>query len=417
MKRTIVTMTALLTSLSAGAAFGATSGTVTGKLQFFQNQGNYCPASRDCTGARYVQAEYGTFQPIAHALVYLYDTNGAPIGASMVADDGTFMISWYSANNANQGAIRWFYEHDALRFVIRSSDGSQRQAYSSAFSITNGTTFNSPQAIGTFSWGSSASPNEYMNVFDGAEKMWRFALNSSYAMQSYFNGLDVWVNSNDCSTSCANGSTMIVKLDPNAEFKPQARILHEMGHIASYLSSNDQEYRFSGTYNFPLLNQETGTWNLTSAEWGSVQFEEGVATFFGDAAFYGPANPTPFTCNSTGVCNSFDTELSTGANNCVTNEDRQVLSVVRFLRDAYDANSDWAGDDVQQPLYDFVDTITVAGNGRGEGQKNEPWDINNPNQHDDDDGRSAVDFRRNFKTRTGVSIWKMWNRNCQTVGD
>ncbi|MEQ8274844.1 MAG: hypothetical protein RKU31_14340 [Deltaproteobacteria bacterium] len=417
MKRMIFTMTTLVASLSTAAAFGATTGTVSGKLQFYQNQGNYCPTSRDCTNARYKQADFGTFQPIANALVYLFDVSNVAIGAGTTDADGDFTISWYSVSNANQASVRFFYEQDGQRFAIRSSDGSVRQAYTPDFSITNGTAPNNPQAVGTFSWGSSASPNEYMNVYDGAEKMWRKALKNSNAMLSYFNSLDVWVNSNDCSTSCADGSAMVVKLDPNAEFKPQARILHEMGHIASYLASNDQNYRFSGTYNFPVPNQQAGNWSLNTAEWGSVQFEEGVATFFGDAAFYGPGNPTPFTCNSTGVCNSFDTELSTGANNCVVNEDRQVISVVRFLRDAFDSTSDWAGDDVQRPLYDFIDTITVADNGRDEGEKNEPWSVSNANVLDDDDGRSAVDFRRHFKTRTGVSIWKMWNRNCQTVGD
>ena len=70
MKRIVPTLAALAVIAPSAAAFASSSGAIEGKLYFYQNQGNYCPVGRDCTGAKYREAEYHTNQPIANVKVY-----------------------------------------------------------------------------------------------------------------------------------------------------------------------------------------------------------------------------------------------------------------------------------------------------------------------------------------------------------
>lgn len=64
----IVFGTVLLGGLTQDAL--AATGVVRGRLMFYQNQGNYCPATRDCTHAQYTQAQYNVANPVAHVKVY-----------------------------------------------------------------------------------------------------------------------------------------------------------------------------------------------------------------------------------------------------------------------------------------------------------------------------------------------------------
>jgi hypothetical protein len=58
-----VALAFVLIATAPAAAHATTSGWVKGRLQFFQNQGNFCPTGRNCTGANYLQSEWHTNQP------------------------------------------------------------------------------------------------------------------------------------------------------------------------------------------------------------------------------------------------------------------------------------------------------------------------------------------------------------------
>jgi hypothetical protein len=249
--------------------------------------------------------------------------------------------------------------------------------------------------------------------------MWNNALSLSNRMNAYFTGLEVRAFDNVCPTSCANGGQNRITLDTNAAYMPQARILHEMGHIASYKASRDQSYRFGGDYCWPNTNQSGCGWSLTSAEWSAANFEEGMATFLGDAALYAQNAVAPHTCiTSAAACatNSFNIETSSGSS-CTSNGNRWALSVDRYLWDAYDSRIDYATDTLSRNYYEFIDTIHAFDNGNANRQKDEPW-CSWPNQNSrcDFDGRSAVDFRENWIV-WGQNTTSQWTNNCGPAGD
>ena len=57
------------------------TGVVSGRLRFYQNQGNYCPSTRDCSGAQYLESEYHTYQPVRDVKVYVETSGGTLIGS------------------------------------------------------------------------------------------------------------------------------------------------------------------------------------------------------------------------------------------------------------------------------------------------------------------------------------------------
>src|SRR5690606_11564820 len=102
----------------------------------------------------------------------------------------------------------------------------------------------------------------------------------------------------DCATACAFGSLNRIHMPTGSDFAPQARILHEMGHMASY-KSNPRRLTL-GSYCYPststagicLVPGNSG-WNFKSSEWRGVAQEEGFATFLGDTALYEMSHEDP----------------------------------------------------------------------------------------------------------------------------
>src|SRR4051812_33400628 len=71
------------------------SGTVSGNVAFFQNQGNFCTTTRSCTGATYLQSQYQTNMPIGETKVFIQRaSDNATIGQGVTDGNGRFTISW-----------------------------------------------------------------------------------------------------------------------------------------------------------------------------------------------------------------------------------------------------------------------------------------------------------------------------------
>jgi hypothetical protein len=388
------------------------NGYVKGRLLFYQNQGNYCPTTRDCTDAKYLQAQYHTNQPVAAARVYLrnYKT-GEVIGQGGTDTSGNFTLSWSANTWPITGQVIWRAQHKDGVFAFLHPDGSQYLLISNTFGLTNGTTASAPQDRGSLSWGSSSAPNQISNAYDGAWRMWFYALSSSNRMVANFNGLTIYAFSDTtpgaCATSCANGSRNTIQLDANAAFSPQERVMHEMGHIASYQSDH---HVGAVDYEFPSTGKG-GSWSTTTAEWKATSFEEALATFLGTRAIYHQANPTPMTCLSSSACGS-SFNLETGSSTCATDEDRQALSTMRYLWDVYDSTVDSSySDTVSTNYFQFFDTLNAYPAGTGDGERDEPWNWAHT-ALDDRDGHSSADFQSNFSAFAGVSTSSQRSHNC-----
>lgn len=414
--RSLALLALLAAPLSASAA---ASGSVSGTYYFFNNQGNFCPTTRNCTGARYVQSQYQTNMPVADAKIYvLRSSDGTIIGQGTSDASGNFTVSWYDPNASGsvQTNVVWRGEHKDNRFAIRTSSGGTWQFNNGPFTLWANQTTN----IGGWVWGNSGSPNALANLYDGARRMWAVSLSQSNRMNAYFSNVEVRAfDSATCPTSCANGSANRIIMDGNSAYSPQARILHEMGHIASYRASRDQEYRQAGGYTCYPDSSSTGCgWSLGEAEWASIAFEEGVATFLGDVALYAPWATAPHTCLSAGACGtgSFNEETS-GGTACATDDNRRPINNIRYFWDIYDSNSDFSGETLNRGMWEVVDTIHAFDDGTDNRQKNEVWSVFLWIWSVDDvDGRSAIDFRDNWIT-WGTNSTAALANNCNSSGD
>ncbi|AKI99243.1 hypothetical protein ATI61_106618 [Archangium gephyra] len=425
MKNLLLGLVVLGTMLGASSTQAA-SGYVRGRMQFWQNQGNYCPNTRDCTGAVYTQAQFQTYQPVRNARVYVWsDQANAVIGQGATDLNGDYTISWYYAGTTPPTGVYvyWVPDHKDGRFYIRYSNGTYRWYPTGYFTLLNGTTSTSPQNIGTAAWGSSSYADEWANTYDGAELMWREGLNYFGVMQSNFTNVEIRGFANDmpgfngeCPTSCANGYSKRVQLDVGAAYAPQGRVMHEMGHIASYLAhpysgTGGNGYCYPSTSNFPDKCQ---WWTLNTAEHGSAAFEEALATFLADSALYYPNAPAPHSClASAAPCapGQFNLETSSGSA-CASGENRWPLTAMRFLWDVYDSVDDQesvaegAGN-----YWKMLNVMALYDNGTESLQISEPWN-SNYSAIDNWDGRGSYSYRLNYFNKNGTSVYVPYSRNC-----
>jgi hypothetical protein len=243
--------------------------------------------------------------------------------------------------------------------------------------------------------------------------MWMNSLGQSALMHTAISNLEIRMfSSATCPTSCAQLNSNRILLDDNAAFSPQARVMHEMGHIATY-KAHGSGYNGTGTcaqYSFPSTSCGAFSWDLTTAEWEAAGFEESVATHLADVALYFPNAASPHSCLSATACgtNSFNIETSLGTS-CAANQERVPLNHMRYHWDNYDTGNDYFGENMNAPMWDVLDTLASYPPGTGNGQKNEA-------SGSDLDGRSTIDFRDRWGAR-GVGSGGMLLNNCGSAGD
>lgn len=417
--RNSILLAAAVLVLSAGLPeqAAASYGWVSGRLMFYNNQGNYCANDgRSCSGTRYPQSQFNVNMPIRDVKVYVRNSGNQIIGQGITDSSGNFTLFWYNPGWGNiTGNITWHGEHKDGRFAIRTSSGGTWVWWTSSRTLVNGTT----TSFGTQVWGNSSSPNSLANLYDGAVRMWRDALDYSNRMRAYFTNVQIRAYDSSCPTSCATGSNKRILIDSaTSAYRPQGRVLHEMGHIASYVSHPNQRRRVFVDYTRDGVNG----WNMRSAEYAGPSFEEGLATFYGDVALYWHWNPEPYSCLSSGPCartTNNNVETSTGTRSvCAAGEERWALTTVRYLRDVYDSTSGEWFDDDSEPYYNFFDSVNRFSNGFDNRDKDEPWaQILWITYVDDRDGRSARDFRAHIEAHAGISTYFEFSRNCYPAGD
>jgi hypothetical protein len=412
-------------------------GVVRGQLLFFNAQGNFCASGSDCTGSKYPQSEFGVPMPIRDARVFVR-VAGSVIGQGVTDASGNFAMAWQTESKPTtsiRAELFWQPTQKDGRFSIITDQGYPWELSAGTVTLLASSSVGSPQNLGAFQWGTTLrDANPIANVYDGAWRTWE-AFRVSNRMLTYFTNIRVQAFDarGECPTSCAIGAEKLVILDPNSSFSPQARIMHELGHIASYLASRDQSFRSGLNYCYPETSNSVPDcpnrgWRNTSPEWGAVAFEEGLANFLGDVALYSSTARAPLTCLNSGTdCRGGDSIETSSRSQCGADENRIPLSVERYLWDAFDSNVDYPGELLTKSYFEFFDAVNGFDNGHDNLQKDEPWvpgtrtcNVNGQCQLTYDlvdlDGRSANDLRQNW-ARLGTNTDDAFFNNCAPVGD
>jgi hypothetical protein len=356
---------ALALLLTFEQAAHAASGTIVGAAFSRNMNGNYCPSTNTCTGARYLQADYDWWQPISNAYVNVYDTSWNYLGQGVTDDNGQFSVPWAATPKPAQVYIKVFAWHRESRFYFTDTNGAAYGGYT-LVTLAAGATTN----IYNRYWGTSASPDKYFNAYWAAELQWRRVMNYVGRLQTQFSNVEVrgFANSmptflGTCNSSCAAGEQKRVQLDASAALKPQARAMHELGHVAEYVTKP-----WSRTIDY--TQDGVAGWSQDSPEFGHTSFQEAWATHYGSIAFWYPSADTPTTCNTVDHCyttpsvppsvplgstNIEATSYPYVVNNCSTalGEKRWALSQMRYFWDVYDTHNDCDGDTYTASGADF----------------------------------------------------------------
>lgn len=392
------------------------TGAVTGIAKFWNMNGNYCPSGADCTGARYPQTDFNKKLPISNALVDVYDLNWHLLGEGASDDNGVYVVPYKADTKPDKVYVKVFAWQKESRFFFRDVNGRDYGGYTV---VTMDASTNNGNA-GTRYWGTSDAPDPYFNAYWAAELQWRRVMNYVGRLQTQFFLIEVRGFANDqpdflqtCKTSCTRGDLRRVQLDTNASLRPQARIMHELGHAAEYVTKpwrlmNDGTYDGSG----PL------DWDYNSREYGHMAFQEAIATHYGSIAFWYDNAASPTTCLSNTKC--YDSSGSPLAlanleassyphtdDNCdaAHEEGRWPLSLMRYLWDVYDSHNDADGDSYSAAATDFwrhLSNTYYYPDGIGTYQIDEPWAPGDfggyyvPGPPAELDGRGARSWQHNY---------------------
>lgn len=423
----VSTVLAFLTAAGAAGSAHAVTGYVSGSWSLWNQNGNYCPSSNTCTGSWYTQAGYDTWQPISNAIVWVVDSSDAIIGYGSTDDNGGFLVSWTRSTFPTQIGVVILPYHKDGRFYMANSLGQWINNWFGLVNTASGTTVTSPQNVGSWGVGGSTWPDPFYNAYWAAEWQWRWVMNAVGVLQSNFTNVEVrgfadtisgYLGS--CSTSCAWGPFKQVQLDSNAGFAPQARVMHEIGHIASYVTHPWQittDYSWGGS----------GGWCQTCAEWSVSSFEESFATHYGSITFWADDSTSPTTCLSSGTCYSSGTPFSGtnleassypyNTNNCDTTttnpESRWPLSMMRYLWDVYDNHNDADGDSYsasQSNFWEHLHNLAWYPEGTSTDEIDEPWNSTYTSVTEPD-GRGGASYASNYLSNV-TDTYLLRTDNC-----
>lgn len=395
----------------------AASGTATGTLLHWNKLGGFCPTSRNCTGAKYLQSEFNAARPIRHVKVYLRDQTFSIIGQGSTSYNGTFTISWYSATLPTSVSIVWHAEHMDNRFVVLNGSGDQWVFWTGSLTPVNG----GVTAFGSLQWGTSGSPSDLTNIYDGAHRMWWDSLYWSNTQQADFTSVDIRAQSTECPTGCADGDSKEIDLPVGAEFSPMARVMHEMGHVSEYIA-HAKYRRYMVEYCYPTTGSGC-SWSYNSPEWLSTGLDEALADLYTTMAFYYGSAAAPHICGDSAVAcatDAFNVETRTGA--CPANSARWPLNALRALWDMYDSNQDISGgyaDGASASVNSMHDILALFPDHNWNRHVHEGWTctwINGlcfPASITDRDARNVYDYRFHYQALTGQSGQTQISMNCQ----
>jgi hypothetical protein len=387
----------------------ASSGTITGRFVFTQMQLN-CGVG---TGTKYPCTEQGQTSGARRARVEVRRaSDGQTLGTNFTDSTGTFSVGW--TDNTATGnvsvTLRWRPIHADGRFQIGNNVGALW-----ALNVSGTTTAinGGPTPIGTKNWGN----NRVANVYDGAVKMWENSLSQSNRMLSFFGNLTpggagatqyvdirTEVDDGSCPTGAATDDLNRICLPTSAYYENQFRVMHEMGHLASFRATRDQT-----AFARADTSLNGSGWNATSGEWFSRQFTEGVATALGNVGLYFANASQPFSCGSDTQCDAAVDGLNLEtSSNCATLR-RAEISNERYFWDIYDSSAD-GSDNLNRGVFEIVDTIHAFDLGTGNAQKSEVGaSITDP------DGHSTLDFVNRWIV-FGTNSTAVLTQNCTPSG-
>ncbi len=416
--------------VAAAGTAEAVTGYVSGSVSLWNKNGNYCPTNADCTGARYPQSDYDKWQPLSNAVVRIYNSGGTQIGQGSTSTAGTFTASWTASTRPAQIRLRFLATHKDNRFWLAQTDGLLYNWFTSLITTAATSTSSSPQALGTSFLGSASVPDPYANVYWAMEREWRTIFNLVGVLQNNFTNVEVRGFADDipsflglAPTSMAQGPTKRVQLSLDAPFAPMGRAMHEMGHIASYVT---HPWQITGNYNWPNTTGKDG-WGPNTAEWSVSAFEEAFATHYANLAFWWANSVKPTTCITALTCYESGgapsaatdieaTSFSSTTNNCSTAsanpESRWPLSAMRFIWDTFD-NRDDGKDSYSADAGAFWAHLAIAAfypEGTSANQIDEPWNSDRT-AVTERDGRGAASYAANYKTNF-ANIDLLRTSNC-----
>jgi hypothetical protein len=396
----------------------AVTGYVRGNWAFWNQNGNYCPSANTCTGAYYTQSGFDTLWPVSNAAIWVVDSSDAIIGTGATDDDGNYTVSWSRSTFPSQiGVVIFPYQKDG-RFYFANTDGQLINNWFGLVNTASSSSETSPQDVGYWHVGSSTAPDPFYNAYWAAEWQWRYTMNLVGILQTNFNNVQIRGFANTisgyqgtCNTSCASGPANQVQLDSNAGFAPQARVMHELGHIASYVT---HPWALTGDYTWSPPGDPPGaaSWCQDCPEWGVAAFEEAWATHYGSITLWADNAETPTTCLSSGPCYSgaspaFHTDLEASSypfntNNCGLSasnpEARWPLSAMRYFWDVFDNHNDADGDQYsasQSHYWQHLANLAWYPEGTGTNQIDEPWN-SDYSAVTEKDGRGSVSYAANY---------------------
>jgi hypothetical protein len=433
--RRVCVAATFLTALGFVTPANAVTGYVKGTWAFWNHNGNYCPSNNTCTGAYYTQAGFDTLLPVSNASIWVVDSSDAIIGTGSTDDDGNYTVAWSRSTFPSQIGVKVFPTQKDGRFYFANTAGQLINNWFGLVTTASSSSETSPQDVGYWYVGSSTAPDPFYNAYWAAEWQWRYTMNLVGLLQTYFTNVSIRGFADTisgymgtCGTSCASGSGKTVQLDANAGFAPQARIMHELGHIASYVT---HPCALAGDYTWSPPGDPPGapSWCQTCAEWGAAAFEEAWATHYGSITLWADNAETPTTCLSSGPCYdsgtgapAWGTDLEASSyphqvNGCSfassNPEARWPLSAMRYFWDVYDNHNDADGDTYsasQGNFWQHLANLAWYPEGTDTNQIDEPWNstytaVTEP------DGRGSSSYVANYTanvTYTGT----LWADNC-----
>jgi uncharacterized Rmd1/YagE family protein len=300
-------------------------------------------------------------------------------GQSSTDDNGIYKVSWTRSTKPTQFKVSAVMHYKDNIFRLANTAGTTMRFDTNLITTAASSSYLAPQNVGTWWKGGTNDPDPYANSYWAAERLWRYVLSQVGYSLDNFTDVEIRGFSNDTPgflgsqpTSGAQGATKRVQLDADAGFKPQARVMHELGHIATYLT---HPWLVASDYTWSPPGQPAGpsVWGQTTPEWGVSAFEEAFSTHFGSIAFWGANAVTPTTCLSQTTCYAAGIPIA-GSN-------------IETTSYPYDTNN--CGTAVDNPEDRWPE-------GTGLYQNEDPWN-SDKTALDNRDGRGSTSYCVNYK--------------------
>lgn len=411
---------ALLVFLSANQAFASASGYVTGRVTFYNEQIGYTnnPGPVDW----YKSSEFQTPQPLRGVRVELRNQSfGTLLGYGYTDINGYYGISWWSAQTVTTGFIRIVWS-DNGRLKVTDEAGGQWYTDFDITALTNGTTAATPQGWTHYQVGSPTVQFPWANIYDAAWRMWYYALSYSGVVASNLFNKPIRWPSAQCPTSCGTASGVHLDGGGSTPYASPTRTSHELGHVAQYLSAQQQTPNFCLKMAYPATSSG-GAWNHDTPEWTCAAYQEGLASFLATVSrhWYNSTLATECRPSDTGICN-LDVESSAGPSCIAVAERRWPLTTQRFFWDVYDTANDSEADtqEYAQIIVNHRNFSPGLGNRKREEWSNGAGNLSGGQPVETGlaafDGASAGDWWQNYNTNYSVLL-QSYARNCNQQYD